>query len=104
MGRGRNQSTGGTRRLQDEIEEETKSSRNGTEEMKHFGIAWALLRFYFRLIPRDWYRSWPFLPLAPREYLQWRLRTAYGKHRPPIREILRDLWQYGDWLRTFDSQ
>ncbi|HLH32391.1 MAG TPA: hypothetical protein VKY31_14395 [Terriglobia bacterium] len=72
--------------------------------MKHLGIAWALLRFYFRLIPGDWYRKTPFLPVPPRSYVQWRLRTAYGANRPPFAEILRDLWQFGDWLRRFDTR
>jgi len=71
--------------------------------MKHIAIAWALLRFYFRLIPGDWYRKAPFLPLPPRSYVEWRLRTAYGKHRPPFQDVLRDLWQFGDWLRSFSK-
>src|SRR5262249_2715511 len=63
----------------------------------------ALIHFYFRLIPRDWYRKLPFLPVPPAEYIRWRLRTAYGKHRPPWRDVLRDVWQFGDWLRTFNQ-
>lgn len=35
------------------------------------GAAWA-----FRA--RDWYRRAPFLPLPPREYVRWRMETAYG--------------------------
>jgi hypothetical protein len=69
--------------------------------VRHLKIASALLRFYARLIPRDWYKRAPFLPLPPRNYLQWRLRTAYGKQRPPFNHLLRDVWQFGDWLRTF---
>jgi hypothetical protein len=72
--------------------------------MKHVSIAWALVRFYFRMMPRDWYRRPPFLPLPPRKYVQWRLRTAYGSHRPPWPEVLHDMWQYGDWLRTFSTK
>jgi hypothetical protein len=68
------------------------------------GIAFALIRFYVRLIPRDWYRKAPFLPFPPAVYIQWRLRTAYGKNRPPWRHVFRDLWQFGDWLRTFDRE
>jgi hypothetical protein len=69
--------------------------------VKHFAIALALLRFYFRLIPGDWYRKPPFLPVPPGNYVQWRLRTAYGANRPPWNELLRDVWQFGNWLRTF---
>lgn len=36
-----------------------------------FGAAWA-----FRA--RGWYRSPPFLPLPSRNYLRWRMETAYG--------------------------
>jgi hypothetical protein len=33
----------------------------------------------------------------------WRLRTAYGKHQPAFPHVLKDLWQFGDWLRTFNK-
>jgi hypothetical protein len=56
---------------------------------------------YFRAIPHDWVRRAPFLPIPPKSYIQWRMRTAYGKNRPPWPEVLRDLWQFGDWLRHF---
>ena len=69
--------------------------------LRHCAIAWALLRFYVRLTPRHWYRRPPFLPLPPGDYLNWRLKTAYGKNRPPWPGVLRDVWQFGDWLRTF---
>jgi hypothetical protein len=69
--------------------------------LRQLGVALALLRFYFRSIPADWYSKPPFLPMPPRGYVQWRLRTAYGKQRPPWTEVLRDVWQFGDWLRTF---
>ena len=75
--------------------------KSSTVKLKHFAIAWALLRFYFRLTPSDWYRKPPFIPVPPRTYINWRLRTAYGKYRPSWQEVLRDLWQFGDWLRTF---
>jgi hypothetical protein len=69
--------------------------------VRHFRIACALLRFYGRVIPSDWYRKPPFLPLPPKDYLSWRLHTAYGQNRPGLKTVLRDLWQFGDWLRTF---
>jgi hypothetical protein len=71
--------------------------------VRHMGIAVALIRFYFRLIPRGWYRKAPFLPLPPPLYIKWRLRTAYGQWQPSRLSMLRDLWQFGDWLRTFDK-
>jgi hypothetical protein len=72
--------------------------------VKHVAIAWALVRFYFRLTPHDWYRKPPFVPFPPPMYIRWRLRTAYGKHRPPWSGVLHDLWQFGDWLRTFNKR
>lgn len=38
----------------------------------------ALLRAAWRFRARDWWRRPPFLPLPPREYLDWRWHTAYG--------------------------
>jgi hypothetical protein len=68
--------------------------------VKQIAIMWALLRFYFRLVPADWYRRTPFFPFPPDNYIKWRLRTAYGKDRPPWSRVMRDVWQFGDWLRT----
>jgi hypothetical protein len=80
-----------------------RNYRSGSFFLKHAGIFWALTLYYFRIIPRDWYRKVPFLPIPPAAYVRWRLRTAYGKHRPPWTEVLGDLWQFGDWLRTFQK-
>jgi hypothetical protein len=71
---------------------------------RHLKIAWALARLYCRTVERRWYRRPPFLPLPPRTFLRWRLRTAYGAHRPPWTEILRDLWRFGDWLARFPAE
>ena len=67
--------------------------------VRNLATAWALLRYYVRLIPADWFRHAPFLPVPPRDYLRWRLQTAYGKRRPPLGTLLRDVWQFGSWLR-----
>jgi hypothetical protein len=72
--------------------------------VRHFQIALALVRFYGRTIPRDWYRRPPFLPLPPKDYVRWRWHTAYGRQRPSLKTILHDAWQFGDWLRTFPGQ
>ena len=46
------------------------------------GMAWA-----YRA--RGWYRRFPFLPLPPRAYLEWRNDTAYGQvdAQPPLEEF-----------------
>lgn len=39
----------------------------------------SLLRAAWRFRARGWWRRPPFLPLPPREYLDWRMHTAYGE-------------------------
>lgn len=53
-------------------------------------LSWAFRR-------RGWYRMAPFLPLPDKEYLEWRLHTAYGEERsiPPIEDIIR----FARWRR-----
>ena len=54
------------------------------------GVAWA-----FRA--RHWYRTPPFLPLPPAEYLRWRMYTAYGNESaiPPAEDVIR----FAQWRR-----
>ena len=54
------------------------------------GVTWA-----FRA--REWYRTPPFLPLPPREYLGWRMYTAYGDEGavPPVEDVIR----FATWRR-----
>ena len=49
-----------------------------------FGTAWA-----FRA--NRWFRRPPFLPIPPKEYMKWRLETAYGDPNatPPAEELER---------------
>ena len=37
-----------------------------------------LVRAAWRFRARGWWRRPPFLPLPDREYLEWRMHTAYG--------------------------
>jgi hypothetical protein len=55
----------------------------------------ALLRTGWRFRSRDWYRRFPFVPLPAREYLRWRMYTAYGDERfvPPANDVVR----YSRW-------
>jgi hypothetical protein len=55
----------------------------------------ALLRVAWRFRARGWYRRFPFLPLPAREYLKWRMYTAYGDADvvPPADDIVR----YSRW-------
>ena len=38
----------------------------------------AMLGAAWRFRARRWWRRPPFLPVPPREYLEWRMHTAYG--------------------------
>lgn len=54
------------------------------------GAAWAFRR-------RDWWRRSPFLPLPDREYLRWRMYTAYADENavPPVDDVVR----FARWRR-----
>ena len=59
-------------------------------------LARDLLRVAWRFRARHWYRRFPFLPLPPREYVAWRMHTAYGDHDavPPAADVER----YARWV------
>ena len=46
---------------------------------------------------RDWFRRFPFLPVPPRDYVRWRLYTAYGSEEaiPPAEDVIR----FARWRR-----
>ena len=60
-------------------------------------VAWDLLALAWAMRRRDWYRTTPFLPLPPADYVRWRLYTAYGDEAavPPVRDVLR----FARWRR-----
>ncbi len=60
-------------------------------------IAVDLLHLAWAFRARVWYRIPPFLPLPPREYLQWRMHTMYGDEGalPSVDDILR----FARWRR-----
>ena len=43
-------------------------------------LAVALLRVGWRFRRRRWFAIAPFLPLPPRDYIRWRMYTAYGDY------------------------
>ena len=53
-----------------------------------------------RLAPPGWWRRWPFLPVPDREWLAFRVRTAYGDpdHAPEPSDIVAWL----EWCRRMD--
>jgi hypothetical protein len=60
-------------------------------------LALDLVRLTWSFRARDWYRHAPFLPLPPRDYLRWRMATAYGDEDavPPLEDVVR----FARWRR-----
>jgi hypothetical protein len=42
------------------------------------GLLASMARAAWRFRARGWWRRPPFLPVPPRDYVEWRLHTAYG--------------------------
>ena len=53
-------------------------------------LALDLWRTLWAFRRRGWWRSPPFLPLPDREYLRWRMSTAYGDEAavPPLADVI----------------
>ena len=60
-------------------------------------LAVDLVRLAWSFRARDWYARFPFLPLPPREYMRWRMFTAYGDENavPPIQDVV----NFARWRR-----
>ncbi len=63
--------------------------------LRHPATGVALLRVAWRFRRRGWWRRAPFLPLPSRDYVRWRMHTAYGEGDvvPPAE----DLERYARW-------
>ncbi|MCI0421638.1 MAG: hypothetical protein L0387_23890 [Acidobacteria bacterium] len=58
-----------------------------------------LLRICWTFRRRKWYWRLPFLPLPPKQYLQWRIETAYGDKR--FKNLRwQDVVAYARWHRA----
>lgn len=64
--------------------------------IRHPTLAADLVRVVWRFRSRDWYRRAPFLPVPPRDYVRWRMHTAYGDYDavPPPDDVER----YARWV------
>jgi hypothetical protein len=53
-------------------------------------LAVDLLRTAWAFRRRDWWRTAPFLPVPDRDYLRWRMYTAYGEEDavPPPEDVI----------------
>jgi hypothetical protein len=60
-------------------------------------LALDLARLAWSFRARHWYRRPPFLPLPPRDYVRWRMFTAYGDENavPPPDDVVR----FARWRR-----
>ena len=60
-------------------------------------LALDLLRLAWSFRARDWWRRPPYVPLPPREYLRWRMFTAYGDENavPPVADVV----NFARWRR-----
>lgn len=63
--------------------------------LRHPWVARDLLLVAWRFRARHWWKKAPFLPLPEREYVRWRMHTAYGDHDavPPADDVVR----YARW-------
>ena len=63
----------------------------GARSVIHPRDGLALVRLAWRFRRRRWFVRPPFLPLPDRDYLHWRMHTAYGdyNHVPPAADVLR---------------
>ncbi|MFL5612853.1 MAG: hypothetical protein ACJ796_04255 [Gemmatimonadaceae bacterium] len=63
--------------------------------IRHPALAVALVRVSWRFRRRRWFARAPFLPLPDREYLRWRMLTAYGD--PDVVPPPDDVARYARW-------
>ena len=67
----------------------------------------ALMFYGWRVRRKGWWHRFPFLPIPPREWLLWRLETAWGINAmnpqwsdfPPLKVMIEDIYKFGSFLR-----
>ena len=60
-------------------------------------LARDLVTVAWRFRRRAWYRRFPFVPVPSRQYVEWRMFTAFGDHQavPAVPDVIR----YARWAR-----
>lgn len=63
--------------------------------LRNPSVGVALIRVGWRFRERGWQRRFPFIPLPARDYVRWRMHTAYGRDDaiPPADDLIR----YARW-------
>lgn len=62
---------------------------------------WAAVTVLRRVVPRGWWRRFPFLPVPSAAYFRFRMQTQYGGEtaRPTVPDVL----NYLRWVRRWDA-
>jgi hypothetical protein len=55
-----------------------------------------------RLVPSGWWRRWPPLPVPDRDYLEFRVRTAYGDEHRQVEPA--DVVSWLEWCRAHGAR
>ena len=66
-----------------------------------------LIKYGWRVKRKNWWFRYPFLPIPPKEWVLWRIETAWGidsrefslSKLPPLRVIIKDLFSFGHFLK-----
>jgi hypothetical protein len=60
-------------------------------------LGWDLIRTLWAFRRREWWAKAPFLPVPDRDYLRWRMYTAYADEAavPPVEDVVR----FARWRR-----
>ncbi|HET6797653.1 MAG TPA: hypothetical protein VFH40_10875 [Gemmatimonadales bacterium] len=60
-------------------------------------LGWDLIRTAWAFRRREWWAKAPFLPVPDRDYLRWRMYTAYADEDavPPVEDVVR----FARWRR-----
>jgi hypothetical protein len=68
---------------------------------RHPSLWLTALRQGRRLVPRQWWTRWPFLPLPSRAYIRFRTITQYGdvEHEIEPHDVVNYLRWCSDWNR-----
>ena len=64
--------------------------------LRHPSLGVDLLRVAWRFRARGWYRRFPFLPLPARDYVRWRMHTAFGDYDAV--PTAKDIERYARWV------
>ena len=73
--------------------------------LKRPALLLPLLGAAWRFRARDWYRRAPFLPLPDRDYVTWRMHTAYGDEQaPPEAEGVQRYLGWAAWMRRTSNR